>query len=73
MVTKYVKLGSESYRAITKVKGLSIEITIMSEVDAVFLVANSSLVIVKMRLQDPDGVRDHSKITKGTNINLGEP
>jgi hypothetical protein len=59
--------------AVAEAKGLSTEITIVSEVDTLFLVANSSFVFVKVRIQDPDGVRDHSKITQGTNINLGEP
>lgn len=68
-----MKLGGESYRAVAKAKGLSTEITIVSEADTVLLVASSRLVIVMVRLQVPDGVRDHSKITIGANINLGEP
>lgn len=42
--------------AVAKAKGLSTEITIVSEVDTLFLVANSSLVFVMVRIQDPDGV-----------------
>jgi len=51
-----VKLGSGSYRAVTQVNVLSLEITIISVAEAVHEVAGSILGIEMARSQEPDGV-----------------
>lgn len=45
----------------------------MSEADIVHNRAGGILVDGKARLQEPDGVRDRTKMSKGTAINSGEP
>lgn len=68
-----MKLKRGRYRAVTQVKGMSAEITNMSEADTVHLVAGNTFIIARARLCLTDGVYDHGEILKGIDVNLGEP
>lgn len=56
MVTEYVKLRGGRYRAVTKVKDVSVEITNVSRADTVFQVVSGSSIIDRARLKNHDGV-----------------
>ena len=69
-----MKLREEGYRAVTQVKGLSPEIFIVSEVETVQNGADRSPVAEKGQgNRNPTGSKTTSEITKGTDMNSGEP